>query len=38
MAGKGKVGKGLVAAKMTKDKEADKKKPVSKSARAGLQV
>lgn len=38
MAGKGKVGKGLVAAKTIKNKGADKKKAVSKSARSGLQV
>lgn len=39
MAGKG--GKGLLAGKTTaanKDKDKDKKKPVSRSARAGLQV
>lgn len=39
MAGKG--GKGLLAAKTTaanKDKDKDKKKPVSRSSRAGLQV
>lgn len=39
MAGKG--GKGLVAAKTmagNKDKDKDKKKPISRSARAGIQV
>lgn len=36
MAGKG--GKGLLAAKTTANKDKDKKKPVSKSSRAGLQV
>ena len=41
MAGKG--GKGLLAAKTTaankdKEKEKDKKRPVSKSSRAGIQV
>lgn len=39
MAGKG--GKGLVAAKTmagNKDKDKDKKKPMSRSARAGIQV
>lgn len=39
MAGKG--GKGLLAAKTTaanKDKDKDKKRPVSKSSRAGIQV
>lgn len=41
MAGKG--GKGLVAAKTTaankdKEKEKDKKRPVSRSSRAGIQV
>ncbi|RRT65495.1 hypothetical protein BHM03_00031588 [Ensete ventricosum] len=39
MAGKG--GKGLLAAKTTaanKDKDKDKKKPVSRSSRAGLQL
>lgn len=37
MAGKG--GKGLLAAKTTAgNKDKDKKKPVSRSARAGLQV
>lgn len=37
MAGKG--GKGLVATKTTAaNKDKDKKKPVSRSARAGLQV
>lgn len=39
MAGKG--GKGLVAAKTTaanKDKDKDKKRPISRSSRAGIQV
>lgn len=39
MAGKG--GKGLVAGKTTaanKDKDKDKKRPVSRSSRAGIQV
>lgn len=39
MAGKG--GKGLLAAKTpaaTKDKDKDKKKPISRSSRAGIQV
>lgn len=39
MAGKG--GKGLLAAKTTaanKDKEKDKKRPISRSSRAGIQV
>lgn len=39
MAGKG--GKGLLAAKTTaanKDKDKDKKRPVSRSSRAGIQV
>lgn len=39
MAGKG--GKGLLAGKTpvaSKDKDKDKKKPVSRSSRAGLQV
>lgn len=41
MAGKG--GKGLLAAKTTaankdKEKEKDKKRPVSRSSRAGIQV
>lgn len=41
MAGKG--GKGLLAAKTTaanknKDKDTDKKRPVSRSSRAGIQV
>lgn len=39
----GKGGKGLLAAKTTaankdKDKEKDKKRPVSKSSRAGIQA
>lgn len=39
MAGKG--GKGLLAAKTpaaNKDKDKDKKKPISRSSRAGIQV
>lgn len=39
MAGKG--GKGLLAAKTTagnKDKDKDKKRPISRSSRAGIQV
>lgn len=36
MAGKG--GKGLVAGKTTVNKDKEKKKAVSKSSRAGLQV